>query len=70
MKQKISIIINSNKQLNYYRRLNYECNINDTILVNIIDLPKGSKVEIKLYCDYCLEEGKYTVINRKYYKPL
>ena len=67
---KISIIINSNKQLNYYRRLNYECNINDTILVNIIDLPKGSKVEIKLYCDYCLEEGKYTVINRKYYNHI
>lgn len=37
------------------------------ILVKIEDLPVHSHIKIKLMCDYCLEEGKETIIEKTYH---
>lgn len=40
------------------------------ILIKIEDLLKGSRVSIQCLCDYCLEEGRETIINKTYYDYL
>lgn len=42
----------------------------DVFRVKVSDLPLGSNKKIKTYCDYCLEDGKKTVINIPYYRYL
>ena len=37
-----------------------------TIKVKVNDLPLNSHTEIKYLCDYCLEEGKETIVPSKY----
>jgi len=38
----------------------------DEFEVKIEDLQKGSHTNIEILCDYCLEEGKETLINKPY----
>lgn len=40
----------------------------DLFKVKIKDIPLGSNKKIKVYCDYCLEEGKETILNIPYYR--
>src|SRR5574343_271890 len=46
-------IIPSGNFLNYYRKIGYDCIINQKILIKIEDLPKGSKHIIEAKCDIC-----------------
>jgi len=36
--------------------------------VKVEDLQTGSNIEVEVLCDYCLEKGIKTIINKKYYK--
>jgi hypothetical protein len=38
------------------------------IKIKIEDLPKGSHCVVECFCDYCLEEGKKTILRKPYYK--
>lgn len=39
-----------------------------TILAKVEDLTRGCRVEIEILCDYCLEEGKETIIKKPYHE--
>lgn len=43
----------SRRTISYYRNLGYKCNINDTISIDIEELPKGSSIRINVRCDIC-----------------
>jgi len=38
------------------------------IMINVLDLSNGSEIYVDVLCDYCLEQGKKTIIKKKYYK--
>jgi len=42
--------------------------IKDKIEVSVLDLMEGSHVKVKILCDYCLEKGIRTIINKPYYE--
>jgi hypothetical protein len=41
------------KHISYYRNLGYTCNVGDTILIDINDVPKNSSVRINAVCSVC-----------------
>ncbi len=77
-------VILSSRNIKYYEELGYDLkNLKrrdkarkmtiprgTTIKIKIEHLSKGSKVKIQCLCDYCLEEGKKTIINKFYYNYL
>jgi hypothetical protein len=75
--QKVDIKLSSNN-IKYFEKLKYEIpkyldskkNLRvkrgTIVSVKVEDLPKGSNVYIKVYCDYCLEKGIKTIIKKKY----
>jgi hypothetical protein len=50
--EKISIKLFS-KNINYYKNLGYECNIGDTIIVDVKELSKFSRLKVEVMCDNC-----------------
>ena len=66
------------KNIKYYEDLGYEIprrkdkwgeitvSRGTTIMVKVEDLPDGSHAEIQCLCDYCLERGIKTIINKIY----
>jgi hypothetical protein len=59
-----NVIVNinhSNKK--YYEKLGYNTD-NDSIIVKISDIPKGSHIEIPVICDYC---GNEKIVSMKTY---
>lgn len=41
-------------------------NYKDEFKVNVLDLPVSSNKYVNFYCDYCLENGIYTKLNKRY----
>jgi very-short-patch-repair endonuclease len=64
--QMIPVKIKNKKQLQWYFSKGYECNIGDEICVNAKDLTKTTKQSVYVLCDYCLEEGIETIVEKKY----
>ena len=62
---KMKIIVNPNSRI-YYNSIGYECVNYEEIEINIIELPKGSNIEIDVCCDIC-NFGKKLKYN-SYYK--
>lgn len=58
-----------NRYKKYYESMGYVFDPETKeALIKIEDLQLGSNVFIRVYCDYCLEEGIETIINKQYYK--
>jgi hypothetical protein len=55
------------KTKKYYEALGYECKCNEYIDVDIKHLSKGSNVPVRCLCDYCLEDGITTVIEKSWH---
>ena len=53
------LITVSKKEIGYFRKLGYEVNLNDTILIPIDHLKKGSHRIVDVKCDICQIEKKY-----------
>lgn len=70
LKQKVNVKWNQ-RNIKHFQSLGYQfTKLGDEFKVNVNDLMKGSKVKIEVLCDYCLEEGKETIIKKEYYKYL
>lgn len=41
------------KNFNYYKNLNYDCVVGDTIMVKIEDIPKNSHIKVTAICEKC-----------------
>lgn len=62
LKQKVKIKWNGNNR-KYYESLGYKwTKANDEFSINVDELMKGSKVHVKLICDYCKEK----ILTREY----
>jgi len=56
--KKVKIKINNGRYVKHFKELGYKFNFNDEIEVFVIELPKGSHIEIEASCDYCGETNK------------
>jgi len=63
---KIKIYISSIREQKKYSEKGYECNVKDTIEIDVLDLPTQSHTIIKVQCDYCgkIKDMKYNSYNR------
>ena len=57
LNNKIKIKINPNSR-EYYNSVGYCCKNYDIIEVDVLDLSKGSNIEIEVKCDICGDEKK------------
>ena len=55
--EKVEIKVN-NKYINKYRKMGYDCVVNDIIYLKVEDLSYGSKAIIEAICDICGEKKK------------
>jgi len=44
--------------------------LGDNFLVNVQDIRKSERIKINVLCDYCLDEGKETIVEKYYYDYL
>lgn len=52
----------------YYISKGYQfTKLGDEFEVKVKDLQEGSGVSVQVFCDYCLEEGKETILNKEYW---
>jgi len=58
----------SRKTITHYRKLGYDCNINEYIDIKITDLQKGSHVKVDVICDVCGTEK--VIMYQKYVKNI
>lgn len=52
----VEIIVTNYKNVEYYNNLGYVCKLGDTISINQKHLSSGSRVKIRIICDYCGKE--------------
>lgn len=63
LKDKYKEIKVSNKNVKHYNEKGYDVNVNDIVLVDIMDIPYNSKMNIDVICDVCGLEKNITVIS-------
>ena len=67
LEQKVEVLCVSRNKKHLEER-NYKWEYNKFIKVSVYDLTKGCTAIVNCLCDYCLEEGKETIIPKIYYK--
>lgn len=65
--ENVQVTINK-KNINWYKQMGYE-NIKsgDILTIKNNELIHGSHMEVKVLCDYCLENGAETIVSKKYH---
>jgi uncharacterized protein involved in tellurium resistance len=64
--KRVKIKWNKNNKNSYVSKGYIFTKYKDEFEVNVNDLNKGSKEIIQVLCDYCLENNKETIVNKRY----
>lgn len=64
----LDVKITQSSVMEHYRKLGYDCTVGDCITINQKDLSSGSRIKVKVICDYCGIEYEQENKSRAYNK--